>query len=171
MKTITKIAIAGAAVIALGATAGFVQADGGWRSGDCAFGGPGHFDRMGHGGFGHHGGQGARMLERFDTDGDGSLTQDEIDTVLAGLLTDFDTSGDQSLTLDEFEGLWIEHARERMVDHFQALDADGDGQVTAAELDRRFGDIVSRMDRNDDGQLNQDDRPRRGHWSDDDDDN
>ena len=168
MKTITKIAIAGAALLTLGATAGFVQADGGWRSGDCGYRGAGHFERMG--GFGHHGGHGMRMLERFDANGDGSLTQDEVDTVLAGLLTDFDASGDQALTLEEFQALWLEQARERMVDHFQTLDADGDGQVTAAELDRPFGDIVSRMDRNGDGQLNQDDRPRRGYWSDDDED-
>ena len=40
-----------------------------------------------------------------------------------------------------------------MVDRFQDLDAEGDGAVTQAEMDKRFGSIVERMDRNDDGQV------------------
>ncbi len=175
MNTFSKVVIASAALVGVIGTVGVVQASNGWRDGDCGYRGQGQFERMGPmgpGGFGHHGGhgggQGLRMLERLDADGDGAVTQEEIDTVLAGSLAEFDASGDQSLTLDEFQGLWLDHMRERMVDHFQALDADGDGLVTEEELDRPFGNLVDRMDRNGDGQLSLDDHPRRGAWSDDD---
>ncbi len=175
MKTFSKVVIASAALVGVIGTVGVVQARDGWRDGDYGCRGHGQFERMGPmgpGGFGHQGGpgggQGLRMLERLDADGDGAVTQEEIDTVLAGSLAEFDASGDQSLTLDEFQGLWLDHMRERMVDHFQFHDADGDGLVTEAELDRPFSDLVSRMDRNGDGQLSLDDHPRRGAWSDDD---
>lgn len=47
---------------------------------------------------------------------------------------EFDTNGDDNLTLEEFERLHGALIRERMVDRFQLLDADGDGIVTPTEM-------------------------------------
>lgn len=167
MNTISKIAAAAIALAGVGIAVG-AQADGiGRHGGNCR--GPAAFSDhrggMGPSGFAHHGGgPGLRMLERFDANGDDSLTQEEIDTFLAGELAEFDTSGDQTLDLGEFESLWLNFMRERMVDHFQFLDADGDGQVTAEEFNSPFEHAVDRMDRNGDGQLDRQDRPNQDRW-------
>ena len=113
-------------------------------------------------------GRGAAMLENFDTDGDGQLTQAEIDAVRADRLAEFDTDGNGELTLQEYEALWLDAMRERMVDRFQNLDKDGDAIVTTGEFVEPFSATVSRMDRNDDGVLNADDMRRGGRHDDDD---
>ncbi|WP_281980952.1 EF-hand domain-containing protein [Thalassorhabdomicrobium marinisediminis] len=104
-----------------------------------------------------------QIMEQVDADGDGAVTQVEIDTFRVSLVEGADTSGDGDISLAEFEAIYLEMTRNRMVDAFQSLDADGDGVVTPAEMDARFGNIVDRMDRNDDGKLDRDDRGRRDH--------
>jgi len=125
-------------------------------------------DAKPHGMRKRHGGRGARgmmgaIMKKADANGDRAVTQEEIDTYRAGLVSGADVSGDGNLSLAEFETIYAQMIRERMVDVFQKLDADGDGQVTQAEMDKRFGNIVERMDRNQDGQLDRDDRAKRGH--------
>ena len=115
-------------------------------------------------------GRGAAMLENFDSNGDGELTQAEIDAVRADRFASFDTDGNGQLTIDEYEALWLDAMRERMVDRFQSLDNDGDAIVTTGEFVEPFAAVVSRMDRNDDGVLNADDMRRGGRDDDDDDD-
>jgi hypothetical protein len=104
------------------------------------------------------------MLTDADANGDGSVTQDEIDLFRTSLVAGADASGDGDLSLEEFQSIYAELAQDRMEDRvtksFERLDADSDGQVTQAEMDDRFGDIVERMDRNDDGALSEDDRKR-----------
>ena len=100
------------------------------------------------------------MLELYDTDGDGSISQAEIDATRAERLATFDADGDGQLTLAEYEALWLDAMRERMVDQFQRHDDDGDGQVTADEFGEDFANIVARRDRNNDGVLNADDTGR-----------
>jgi hypothetical protein len=114
-------------------------------------------------GAGDRGGRGlfGQMMEQVDVNADGAVTQVEIDTFRAGLVERADASGDGDISLQEFETIYMELTRERMVDAFQALDPDGNGVVTQAEMDRRFGNIVDRMDRNDDGQLTREDRGHR----------
>ena len=124
-------------------------------------------DRAEQHGHGHgRGGQRMRVLfEQYDTNEDGTLTQEEIDTARAAQLGKFDGNADGSLTLEEYEALWLDAMRERMVDRFQAHDDDGDGLVTAEEFGEEFSGIVERFDRNDDGALSKEDRqarPRRG---------
>ncbi len=117
--------------------------------------------RKGHGKRGGHGMM-RQIMKKVDADGDGAVTQAEIDTFRASLVEGADVSGEGDISLDEFEAIYLELTRERMVDSFQKLDADGDGVVTQAEMDNRFGNVVERMDRNDDGKLDRDDRRRRG---------
>lgn len=142
------------------ADAQIVQADFDGGRGDGR--GDGH---RGHGGFGFGGGRGggemfANMIAKIDTDGNGAITQAEIDAYRTAQVTAADTSKDGSLSVDEFGTIYAEFVQPRMIDAFQDLDADGDGVVTKAELDARFGSIVEQMDQNADGALSQDDAGR-----------
>lgn len=100
------------------------------------------------------------ILREADANDDGAITQAEIDAWVDSKVAAADADGDGNLSLAEFEAVWLSVTRPRMVDAFQALDEDGDATVTAAEVDERVGGIVARMDRNDDGQLDRDDRGR-----------
>ncbi len=118
-------------------------------------------DHRGRGG--HRGGKGFGMrgnseifrtvFAEVDADGDGSVTQDEVDAYRAAKVGEADASGDGALSIEEFDTLYRQFTRPRMVDAFQDLDADGDGVISPAEMDARFGDIVERMDRDGDGAL------------------
>lgn len=110
------------------------------------------------GAFGATGGQ--QLFAAVDADGDGAITQAEIDAFLAAQVTQADTDADGALALDEFAPVYFEQLRPRMVDAFQRLDADGSGEVTAEELDTRFGAVVERLDRNGDGALTREDGRR-----------
>ena len=103
-----------------------------------------------------------QLFEQADADNDGAVTQAEIDTFRDAQVQGADADSDGDLTLAEFERIWLTLTRNRMVDVFQALDEDGSGKVTKAELDERVRDVVERLDRNDDGRIDRDDRGRRG---------
>jgi Ca2+-binding EF-hand superfamily protein len=150
MKTHTKIAIvAGIAVIGAASLAGAVKA---------------------RGGFGHHGGPfgGGRammLMDQFDANDDGKLTQAEIDEVVRSRLAGADTDGDSRLNLDEFQPLLVEIMRPRIVDGFQFLDDDGDAAITLEEIERPLDRMVGHLDRNDDGEITEDELERRhGGW-------
>lgn len=102
------------------------------------------------------------MMEQYDTNKDGNLTQAEIDQGRKDRLIKFDTNKDGKLNLKEFEALWLDHTRQQMVRSFQHLDSDGDAIVTTDEYVKPFHRMVDRADRNNDGQLNKDDRRRFG---------
>ena len=104
------------------------------------------------------------MFDSIDADGDGKLTQAEIDAARNDRHMAHDANGDGNLDLEEFAGLWHEITRPLTVRAFQMLDTDGDALVTRAEFDRPLADIVERLDRNRDGGLSMSDR-----WHDDDD--
>ncbi len=74
------------------------------------------------------------FLKVFDADGDGTVTPEELRTGMSQALKTYDADGNGSLAIGEFEVMHSAHIREQMVDRFQALDADGDGQVTEAEI-------------------------------------
>ena len=99
------------------------------------------------------------LFATFDTDGDGLVTQEEIDGVRAAELAEFDADGDGTLSLEEYQALWLARVYERMVDAFQQLDADGDGEITIEEFNAGLANIVALMDQNGDGALGEDDRP------------
>ena len=137
---------------------------------------------MARGGFGHHGGHwggGERammLLDQLDANQDDKLTQAEIDEVLRSRLAGADVNGDGQLSLDEFQPLFVEIMRPRIVDGFQFLDADGDAALTLEEVNRPVARVVSRLDRNDDGEVTIEELQKRhrgwhrGHHDDDDDD-
>jgi Ca2+-binding EF-hand superfamily protein len=167
MKTTTKIAVAfvalaGIAGAAVAAQADSRRADGPAGATQQAYGmhhGSGHHG-MRHGERRHGGGHAFRLLESFDANDDGKLSQEEIDQTRGERFGTFDADADKALTLQEYEQLWLDAMRERMVDRFQALDADGDAKVTAEEFQRPFSKMVRRMDRNEDGVIDRGDFQR-----------
>jgi hypothetical protein len=84
-------------------------------------------------------------LERFDTDGDGTVTSQEAHEGLQALMAEYDADGDEALSLAEFETLHSALIRETMVDRFQFLDDDGDGAVSVAEIVKP-ADMMERME-------------------------
>lgn len=108
------------------------------------------------------------LFAEFDTDGDGVVTQDEINAVRAAELAEFDADGDGTLTLEEYQALWLARVYERMVDAFQHLDADGDGQITDEEFNAGLANIVARLDQDGDAAIGPGDiRQRMQHDRDD----
>ena len=172
MKHSTKVVIAVGLVAGIGAMAiaGTSYAHK-WRDGHQAYHAMESSEWQGKR-HGHHGRRGMMFLKQFDANGDGKLTQVEIDETRSERFSAFDGDGDGALSLQEYEGLWLDAMRERMVDRFQYLDDDGDASVTKAEFQEPFSAMVTMMDRNGDGVLSRDDRPRRGkhHYYDDRDD-
>ena len=102
----------------------------------------GHMQKMGGGMMGGMGPM--SMMLAFDTDGDGTVSPEELRTGLQAKLGEFDADGDGSLSISEFETLHSAMIRETMVDRFQYLDADGDGIVTAGEMTAP-ADVMTRM--------------------------
>ena len=125
MRTKTKTLTALAVAAALGGTALAGTSYAGHRDG-------------GHGmGFLDEGPLAVSAMEMFDAadaDGDGRLTQAEIDKLRNDLHAAHDADGDGNLDLEEFEGLWHETTRPLTVRAFQMLDTDGDAIVTRCRV-------------------------------------
>jgi len=173
MRTGAKIAIASVAAAMLIGGAGLAVADSDWgencRHGRHA-GGHGAYHKGGHGGFGRMHGGPMRLFSEFDENNDQTLSRQEVDAGLDSKLAGADQSGDGTLSLEEFETLWLERMRPMMVDSFQFLDENGDAQVTRAELGEPVGSIYARLDRNNDGEITNEEMQSRRHKRDKDDD-
>lgn len=163
MQKRTKLLLAGgaAAMLTLGGLAGLAQADmeGGMGGGHC---GMGMNEGRGEGGGRGHGMMGRQMMERYDADKDGKVTQAEIDKNRQQWLAEADADKNGTLSLEEFKVLWLKGRNEMMVREFQFFDRDGNGQVTIEEYQGPMADLVARRDRNDDGSLGADDRHGQG---------
>jgi hypothetical protein len=108
----------------------------------------------GWGGWHGRGGPGGLIIiETFDLNKDGKITQAEIDQARKDQLAKYDTNKDGVLNLEEYQVLWMDAMRRMMVRQFQANDADGDGRITVEEFTARFADLVRDRDRNGDGVL------------------
>jgi hypothetical protein len=105
---------------------------------------------------------------RADTDRNGVLSRAEVDRGLPGIaprFDDIDRNRDGSLSPDELR-TWSgsRKAGDRkseggFADYFRRADANGDGALTRAEVDKslpRLGPKFSRIDANGDGKLTQD---------------
>jgi len=78
----------------------------------------------------------AKAFDRIDTNADGYIVANELRAVgkkakdKASKLRDADTDGSGGLSFDEAEAAGMQ----RLLDHFDQVDADGDGEVTPKEL-------------------------------------
>ncbi len=95
----------------------------------------------------------ARRLDILDTNNDGKVTLAEIEGELKRLTAGADVNGDGKLSADEFRrrGRWF--LRLRTVSFFDMLDANGDGQISVAELTGPTGRWFKRQDENNDKAL------------------
>jgi Ca2+-binding EF-hand superfamily protein len=116
-----------------------------------------HADR----GRGHHGAMMHGMMDRYDANKDGKLTQEEIDQNRTQWHAQYDADKSGGLTLAEFEALWLKARRDQLVREYQQFDRDGDGNVTLDEYKMPLATMVAERDINGDGMLSQDDRRRR----------
>jgi Ca2+-binding EF-hand superfamily protein len=132
------------------------------------------------------GGQGMRMINRFDEDRDGTVTKAEIETYVTRMFTRMDLDGDGKITdadlppmmrgLDIIKGerphfamgLGREghegrrtHGRRGgmpMLRHMLGADANKDGEITIEEAQAIGAKRAARFDRNGDGNIDQADR-------------
>jgi Ca2+-binding EF-hand superfamily protein len=150
MKRSTKLAFAAVAALGVAGVAMPVIAQqthmqhGGTMGGGMGMMG-GH-DGMMSGGMGMMMGGGQNhMMAMFDTDKDGTLSPEEITAGIQGELKTYDADGDGTLSLDEFAEMHAAHTRRMTVRAFQMHDADGDAQVTEAEMAATAAMMQNRM--------------------------
>lgn len=113
-----------------------------------------------------HGGQGGRGMPvsfaELDSDGDGQITQAEIDARREARFADMDSNGDGSVTLDEYKAAAAARASTAAEERFSALDVDGDGVLSRdaveAQVTRgaRRGSFIARLDTDGDGAVSED---------------
>jgi hypothetical protein len=120
------------------------------------------------GGPGGGGGRGAMMrFDRMDTDNSGDVTFEEFSAMLKSRVGDADADKDGKITVDELaaeiEKIRAERMAQRLIDRF---DTDGDGVLTAAEVDSRQKKMFALLDKNDDGKIEKDEMPQNkgGRW-------
>ncbi len=153
-KTKVMIAVGAVGLLGLGGIAGLANAHmagGQWG--------------MGHG-MGHGMGGPMQMMERYDADKDGKLSQAEIDQNRTTWHGEFDGDKNATLSLDEFKALWLKARNAEMVREFQYFDGDGNGQVTLDEYKQPMASMIVNRDRNGDGMLSREDRRQRGEGRD-----
>ncbi len=105
---------------------------------------------------------GEKFIERMDTNGDGAVTQAEIDAKHAEKFAEFDANKDGQLSEAEFSALEEARRQERHKAHFQRIDADGNNVVSADEFGGRSSKMFERFDKNNDGKLTADEMSKRG---------
>lgn len=95
---------------------------------------------------GGHGDRHGKMLEKVDTNHDGTITSDEIKAASAERFKRMDKNADGAITAEEAPRL------------FNDPDANHDGMVTADELSARALDRMKRADANGDGMVTAEER-------------
>ena len=109
------------------------------------------------------------LMERFDTDGDGQITVEEIEALRIARFNEADTNSDGVIDATEFQAAVEQRAAERAAEHaaeiFARMDQDGDGQLTQEDLGGREGRLFEHADEDGDGILTEDEllnaRPHR----------
>jgi Ca2+-binding EF-hand superfamily protein len=146
MKRSTKFVLAavaalGVAAVAVPVIAQQAQMQHGGMMGDGMGMMGGHDEMMGGGMMGGGmgmmgmmGGAQSYAMATFDTNKDGTLSPDEMTAGIKAELTKYDTDANGSLSLEEFAVMHAAHTRPMTVRAFQMHDADGDAQVTEAEM-------------------------------------
>ena len=98
-----------------------------------------------------HGGHGMG-LSKFDKDGNGVVTRDEMRTVALERFDKVDTNKDGRITMDEMQAAAKEHTAKRFAKH----DKNGDGKLSRDEVSHMPDQVFARLDKNGDGFLTPD---------------
>jgi len=138
MKRSTKFAFAAVASLGVAAIAVPVIAQQTQMQHDGMMG-EGMGMMSGHGGMmggtmGMMGGAQNYAMATFDTNKDGTLSPEEMTASIQAELKTYDTDANGTLSLEEFAVMHAAHTRPMTVRAFQMHDADGDAQVTEAEM-------------------------------------
>ena len=140
MKRSTLLALGAVATLGLAAVAVPVIAQ---QSGMGMMGG--HDGMMGGGMGMMMGGAHGYAMATFDTNKDGTLSPEEMTAGIQAELKTYDTDANGTLSLDEFAVMHAAHTRPMTVRAFQMHDADGDAQVTEAEMAAMVAMMQSHM--------------------------
>ena len=99
---------------------------------------------------GHH-----MPFEQIDADGDGKITQSELQGVAAARFAKADGDGDGFLTQAELEKAGQERAQKRAAKMIEHMDGDGDGKIALAEMKPRRDPLrmFDRIDADGDGAI------------------
>jgi Ca2+-binding EF-hand superfamily protein len=115
---------------------------------------------------GRHGPDGGRAMMRFDrldADRSGDVTFEEFSAMMQSRIGGADANNDGKMSVEEIaaaiEKMRAERMARRLVERF---DTDGDGMLTAAEVESRQKKMFALLDRNDDGKILKEEMPRRG---------
>lgn len=103
---------------------------------------------------GFHHGSAMHMEERFsalDSDGDGRITEAEMQAKRSRYFADADANADGVLDRQELEALIEARRKARMDRRFARLDANGDGGISAEEFAARKPGWIGRADADGDG--------------------
>ena len=138
MKRSTKFALATVAALGLAAVAVPVVAQQGQMQNDGMMDGSmgmmGQHGGMMGGAMGMMAGGQSYAMATFDTNKDGTLSPEEMTAGIQAELKTYDTDANGTLSLEEFAVMHAAHTRPMTVRAFQMHDADGDAQVTEAEM-------------------------------------
>ena len=91
------------------------------------------------------GGAQSYAMATFDTNKDGTLSLEEMTAGIQAELKTYDTDANGTLSLEEFAVMHAAHTRPMTVRAFQMHDADGDAQVTEAEMSNMAAMMQARM--------------------------
>jgi len=102
------------------------------------------------------GGPGMRMsFEEIDADGNGEVTQAEMDAIKAARFATADTNGDGALSLEELSAQAAERAAAHAERMLEKRDANGDGVLSPDEMTKshRSGKMMDRFDTDGNGSI------------------
>ena len=119
---------------------------------------------------GKHGYGQRPSFEEVDANGDGKITQDEMQARAATRFGEADSDGDGAISRDEMMAKAMARAEKRVDRMMGRLDADDDGKVSKTEMQqmrgKRMGRMIKRMDADGDGSLSEEEFAqghRKGH--------
>lgn len=96
----------------------------------------------------------------LDADGDGQITEGDIDALRTARFAEVDADGDGQVSLEEFVARAQADAEARATELFERLDVDGDGALSQDALQAlrsgpRFDRMLSRIDTDGDGGISE----------------
>lgn len=100
-------------------------------------------------GGGHHG----DWFKKLDTDGNGSISQAELDAAGASHFKKIDANGDGYITAEEIQSARKKRREERAARFLKKKDTDGDGKLSQAEFTAHKGNLMKRADTDGDGEI------------------